>query len=97
MNRETCRISPYWKAWRHFVNQLLSRRLPEVPNPNSQIPGKTQSPNRKRSRGFIGVLHFGTWDLILYLGFEAWDLGPAAPISSLSVFIPRWGDLEVLA
>jgi hypothetical protein len=39
------------KAWRHFVNQLLSRRLPEVPNSNSKIPGKIQSPNRKRSRG----------------------------------------------
>jgi hypothetical protein len=54
-----------------------------------QIPGKTQlakafGVNRqiqKRSRGFTGVLHFGTWDLILYLGFGAWDLELAAQIS----------------
>jgi hypothetical protein len=30
-----------------------------------------------KSRGL--VLHFGTWDLILYLGFGAWDLEFAAP------------------
>jgi len=25
------------------------------------------------------VLYFGTWDLVLYLGFGAWDLEFAAP------------------
>jgi hypothetical protein len=31
---------------------------------------------------FSAVLHFGTWDLIIYLGFGAWDLELAAPTTS---------------
>jgi hypothetical protein len=41
------------------------------------------------------VLDFGTWDLILYWDLKLGILEPAL-ISSLSVFIPRRGDLEVL-
>ena len=82
------------KAWRHFVNQL-SRRLPEVPNPNCQIPGKTQSQIEK-DRVVYRCPPFGTWDLILYWDLKLGILEPAL-ISSLSAFIPRWGDLEGLS
>jgi hypothetical protein len=61
------------KAWRHFVNQL-GRRLPEVLNPNCQIPWKTQSPNRKRWRG-LSVSSIWNLGFDPLLGFEAWDFG----------------------
>ena len=63
-----------------FQTDLEPASHPEVPNPNSQIPGKVQSFESKRKSPMVRstlrslVLHFGIWDLMLYLGIGALDL-----------------------
>ena len=74
MNRETCRISSILEKLGGTLSTSLVVAFLKLQIPIAKSQGKLNRQIEK-DRVVYRCPPFGTWDLILYLGFGAWDFG----------------------